>query len=114
MGRRLEAGERLPGFGHTVYRNGDPRVGPIMAAVRALPDAAERMPVVDSVVAEAGRVIGHLPNVDLGLGALHHVGGLARDVPLFAVARIAGWIAHYVEALGERPVRYRGLATRVG
>jgi citrate synthase len=112
--RRLDARERLPGFGHTVYRNGDPRFGTLLDVVRALPDPSGRMIVVDSVVAEAGRVVGHLPNVDLGLGALIHVAGLAHDVPIFAVARIAGWIAHYVEELGERPVRYRGLATRVG
>nr|WP_287394220.1 citrate/2-methylcitrate synthase [Candidatus Microthrix sp.] len=31
-------------------------------------------------------------------------------MPIFAVARIAGWAAHYAEELDERPVRYRGLA----
>lgn len=110
--RRLAAGERLPGFGHTVYRNGDPRFPTLLDAVRELPDPSGRMDVVDSVVAEAGRVVGHLPNVDLGLGALIHVVGLPHDVPIFAVARIAGWIAHYVEELGERSLRYRGLAIR--
>ena len=35
---------------------------------------------------------------------------LDTDVPIFAVARIAGWAAHYAEELDERPVRYRGLA----
>ena len=114
IARRLAAGERLPGFGHSVYRNGDPRFGPLLAAVRALPDTHGGLEVVESVVAEAGRVIGHAPNVDLALGALLHVGGLPTDAPIFAVARIAGWIAHYAEELGERPVRFRGLATRVG
>lgn len=111
--RRLDARERLPGFGHSVYRNGDPRFGTLLDVVRGLPDDAGRMEVVDSVVAEAGRVIGHLPNVDLGLGALIHVADLPRDCPVFAVARVSGWIAHYIEELGERPVRFRGLATRV-
>lgn len=113
VARRLSAGERLPGFGHTVYRNGDPRLAPILDAVRELPDPAGRTSVVDSVIAEAGRSVGVLPNVDLGLGALIHVGRLPRDAPLFAVARIAGFVAHYVEEIGERPVRFRGLATRV-
>jgi citrate synthase len=71
------------------------------------------MQAVDSVVAEAGRVIGHVPNVDLALGALIHVGGLPTDAPIFAVARIAGWVAHYTEEVGERPVRFRGLATTI-
>ena len=46
----------------------------------------------------------------LALGALYVVGDLPRDVPLFAVARMAGWAAHYVEELDERPVRFRGMA----
>ena len=50
------------------------------------------------------------PNVDLGLGALSFVGDLPADVPLFATARIAGFAAHLIEELQERPLRYRGLA----
>lgn len=106
---RLDAGRRLPGFGHTVYRNGDPRFPPLLEAVRALP-VTERHDVVEDVISEAGRAIGHLPNVDLALGALYFVGRLPFDAPLFAIARIAGWAAHYEEELGERPVRFRGLA----
>ena len=37
---------------------------------------------------------------------------LPRDASLFAVARIAGWAAHYDEEQSERPVRYRGITTR--
>ena len=50
------------------------------------------------------------PNVDLGLGALTFVAGLPGDIPLFAVARIAGFAAHLQEEMRERPVRYRGIA----
>ena len=107
---RLRTGERLPGFGHTVYRTGDPRFAPLLAAVHSIPARRERHDVVDAVIAEAGRSIGHLPNIDLALGALYHVGGLPRDAPLFAIARIAGWAAHYAEELRERPVRFRGLS----
>jgi citrate synthase len=108
--RRLEAGERLPGFGHSVYRTGDPRFAPLLDAVRAIPVDPDRLAVVDAVIGQAGREIGHLPNVDLALGALYFVGGLPHDAPVFAIARIAGWTAHYVEELGERPVRFRGLS----
>ena len=110
--RVLSTGRRLPGFGHSVYRNGDPRLAPLLEAVRALPDPDRRMLVVEDVLVEAGRRIGQLPNVDLGLGALTFVAGLPRDASLFAVARIAGWAAHYDEEKGERPVRYRGITTR--
>jgi citrate synthase len=106
----LSGGRRLPGFGHSVYRRGDPRFEPLLAAVRAVPAPPERIGVVDAVIAEAGRSIGHLPNIDLALGALIHVARLPVDAPIFGVARIAGWAAHYDEELGERPVRFRGLS----
>jgi len=51
------------------------------------------------------------PTVDLALGALTWVTGLDASAPIFAVARIAGWGAHYAEELNERPVRFRGVAT---
>lgn len=106
----LRAGRRLPGFGHTVYRRGDPRFSSLLEAVRRIPDPAGRLAVVDGVLAEAGRSIGQLPNIDLALGALYHVAELPTDAPVFAIARIAGWAAHYDEELGERPVRFRGLS----
>ena len=106
----LTGDRRLPGFGHSVYRRGDPRFEPLLTAVRSIPAPPRRMAVVDAVIGEAGRSIGHLPNIDLALGALIHVGRLPLDAPIFGVARIAGWAAHYDEELGERPVRFRGLS----
>jgi citrate synthase len=110
--RVLSAGLRLPGFGHSVYKRGDPRLAPLLESVRALPDTPGRMRVVEQLLVEAGRRLGQLPNVDFGLGALTFVAGLPRDASLFAVARIAGWAAHYDEEKAERPVRYRGITTR--
>lgn len=114
--RRLRAarpdgsGGRLPGFGHAVYRTGDPRVAPLLDAVRAIPGAGSRVEVVDRVLVEAGRRVGVLANVDFALGALLVVADLPRDAPLLPIARIAGWAAHLDEELTERPVRYRGVA----
>lgn len=108
----LRAGRRLPGFGHAVYRTADPRLGPLLDAVRDLPDRDGPLGAVDALLAESGRVLGKVPNVDLGLGALLHVGGLPDDAPIFAVARIAGWAAHHAEEATERPARYRGITRR--
>lgn len=105
----LDQGRRLPGFGHSVYRRGDPRVAPLLEAVRSVPGADRTIALVDDMIAEAGRRLAHLPNVDLALGALLHAGGFPADAPLFAVARLAGWGAHYDEEAAERPVRFRGL-----
>jgi citrate synthase len=99
---------RLAGFGHVIYREGDPRVAPLLEAVARL--GSERFAVVEAVRAEGMRALGRHPNVDFALGAMLFVAGLPRDAPIFAVARIAGWAAHDAEERGERPVRYRGLA----
>jgi len=114
VARRLGAGERLPGFGHKIYAGDDPRLTPLREAIALLPDRDGRSDLVDDVIAEAGKRLMVRPNVDLGLGALTFVAGLPATVPHFAVARIAGLVAHYEEELGERPVRFRGIARPAG
>jgi citrate synthase len=100
----------IPGFGHKVYRSIDPRCALLMEAVRPIDASGDRVWVVDDMIAEVGRVLPHPPNIDVALGALTWIAGLDPDVPLFAIARVAGWAAHFAEELDERPVRYRGLA----
>ena len=53
-----------------------------------------------------------LPNVDLALAAMALATGMPPDAgrTIFTVARVAGWTAHYVEELDERPLRYRARA----
>ena len=106
---------RIPGFGHKVYRHEDPRFAPMLDAVRRIARLGRtggdfRLDVLDVVLAEVLRTIPSAPNVDFALGALSWIAGLPDDVPIFAVARIAGWAAHYDEELAEPPVRFRGLA----
>jgi citrate synthase len=102
------ARQMIPGFGHKVYRGVDPRFDPLMDAIRPMDSGS--LALVDALVEEVGRQLPHQPNVDLALGALTWIGGLDPDTPLFAVARIAGWAAHYDEELAEAPLRFRGVA----
>ena len=53
-----------------------------------------------------------LPNCDLALAALSWGTGMPPDTgrTIFAVARVAGWCAHYLEELTERPLRFRARA----
>jgi citrate synthase len=111
IGRLRSDRRQIPGFGHKVYRGVDPRFPPLLDDVRRLdPDVVA---VVDAAVTEAGRVMSHQPNVDLALGALTMAAGLDPGTPIFAIARIAGWGAHYAEEIGAPPVRFRGVATPV-
>jgi len=99
----------VPGFGHKVYRGVDPRFGPLMDAIGPLDPDGRALALVDDVVREVGRTLPHQPNVDLALGALSWITGLDPETPIFALARIAGWAAHYDEELEEPPLRFRGV-----
>ncbi len=103
--------QRVPGFGHSVYRQRDPRFEPLLDRVLDLPAPPNRRAAVTELIALSGRYVTHPPNIDLALGALTYLVGLRPDCPIFAIARIAGWAAHYLEEIEERPVRFRGLAT---
>lgn len=110
LSRHRAERRRVPGFGHSIYRETDPRFELLLDRVRRVPGADTRLDVVEGVLAIAGRYVAQAPNIDLALGALSYVSGLPDRCPLFAVARIAGWTAHYIEELEERPLRYRGLS----
>jgi citrate synthase len=102
---------RLPGFGHSIYQGDDPR----FTVLRGLVDdlwSADRRAVLDALLALAAERAVPGPNVDLGLGALTRAAGMAEDGgrTIFTIARVAGWTAHYLEELEERPIRYRARA----
>ncbi|HUY21126.1 MAG TPA: citrate/2-methylcitrate synthase [Acidimicrobiales bacterium] len=102
---------RLPGFGHTVYRGTDPRFTVLKEMVDEI-GSADRRRTLDGVLALAAERAIPGPNVDLGLAALALAGGMPEDAgrTIFTIARVAGWTAHYLEELQERPVRYRARA----
>jgi citrate synthase len=103
--------QRLPGFGHTVYTHGDPRYPVLEALFREVAPASQVRLLAEVVGLAAERRI-PLPNVDLGLAALTLATGMPDDAgrTIFSVARVAGWTAHYLEELEERPIRYRARA----
>jgi citrate synthase len=102
---------RLPGFGHTVYKDGDPRFPALLALAEPLLSAERRALVAEMIELAAAHDI-PAANCDLALAALGWGTGMPPDAgrTLFAVARIAGWAAHYLEELGERPLRFRARA----
>jgi citrate synthase len=101
----------LPGFGHSVYKQGDARFGVLLALFEAMAPA-EDVAMVHTLVSLAAEHHLPPPNVDLALAALAWSGGMPPDAgrTLFTVARLAGWTAHYLEELEERPLRYRARA----
>ena len=63
IGEYFREGLRVPGFGHQVYRGEDPRVGPLMEAVRRLGHANERLLVVDEMLRLTAMRLPRQPNV---------------------------------------------------
>jgi citrate synthase len=113
--RHLRSGARLPGIGHPLYPNGDPRAPALLEFVRSAGGEARRLAQIESFL-DATRERGlPAPNVDLGIAALTHVLCLPRGSGelLFALARIAGWIAHAIEEY-ERPSALRRRAVYTG
>ena len=112
----LERGELIPGFGHRVYTGLDPRLPLVLDIVRAVPGAAERLAIVDDVIAAAADRFDKHANIDLALGGMVHALRLAPHSTdyLFAIARTVGWLAHAIEEYDERPLRFRPRAVYVG
>jgi citrate synthase len=100
--------ETLPGFGHKVYKNGDPRFAALWDLARPLL-TEERHGLFLEILERAAADGVPKPNCDLALAALSWGTGMPPDAgrTIFTVARIAGWTAHYQEELMERPLRFR-------
>ncbi|HUZ19318.1 MAG TPA: citrate/2-methylcitrate synthase [Acidimicrobiales bacterium] len=101
----------VPGFGHPAYEHGDPRFVALRPYAEALANERQRE-VLDGVVDRAAAQGLPPPNVDLAIAAVARAAGLVADAAqtLFTVARLAGWVAHYLEELQERPLRFRARA----
>jgi citrate synthase len=101
----------LPGFGHAVYKRGDRRFDALLDLFNAMATSEQRRMVKDIVDLAASQGL-PAANVDLSLAAIAWAAGMPRDAgrTIFTVARVAGWTAHYLEELGERPLRFRARA----
>ena len=102
---------RLPGFGHAVYKSGDARFDALSALAEPLL-SEQRRALLQEILALAAAHNVPPANCDLALAALSWGTGMPPDTgrTIFAVARLAGWAAHYMEELTERPLRFRARA----
>ena len=96
---RLRRGERIPGFGHSLYPQGDPRAAALLVLLDEIyPDAAETRFTL-TAAARVRAMIDYDPNVDFALGALERVLSLpdGAALALFALGRTVGWVGHAIE-----------------
>jgi citrate synthase len=113
VGELLRRGEKVPGFGHYVYKAGDPRAIALLDLIRRAAPKSAQLAIADAVLAEVKRKSLPEPNIDFALATLARVAGMVRGSgeTIFAVARTAGWIAHALEAYTTAPIRPRAVYT---
>ncbi|MGL4523775.1 MAG: citrate synthase [Bacilli bacterium] len=93
---------KIMGFGHRVYRKGDPRAKHLREMSRSLCEMTgqtkyfEMSVQIEELMKETKNIP---PNVDFYSASMYHCLGLEYDLftPIFAVSRVSGWVAHILE-----------------
>jgi len=116
VANHMRRGERVPGFGHPLYPDGDPRAAMLLRMAESSGNRESRR-LIRSLARAAIELLHEPPNLDYGLVALASAWRLPVCAPLilFALGRTAGWIAHAMEQYESgqliRPrANYRGPA----
>ncbi len=112
---------KIMGFGHRVYKAYDPRARIFALHSKELCEAAGKPELyeiakrVEEKVIDAYGAKGIFPNVDFYSGTIYHCLGIetAMFTPLFAVSRVAGWVARILEYLPQNRI-FRPRAVYLG
>jgi citrate synthase len=110
IAERLRRGERLPGFGHHLYPDSDPRAVALFALLAELYPTSPALALANAVIREAPAVTSGAPTIDFALAVLEHTLQLpyGAGFTLLAIGRTAGWIGHALEQYeGQRLIRPR-------
>ncbi|OBH43144.1 bifunctional 2-methylcitrate synthase/citrate synthase [Mycobacterium mantenii] len=110
--------EKIMGFGHRVYKNGDSRVPTMKEALKRVAAARNGQKwldiygVLEKGMAEAN---GIKPNLDFPTGPAYHLMGfdIGMFTPIFVMSRITGWTAHIIEQTASNAL-IRPLSEYVG
>ena len=107
---RLRRGEEIPGTGHALYPEGDPRGKALLDLAAEVAPGSPAVALAQALADAMRELLREHPNLDFGLVALARALDLPPDTPLalFALGRTIGWIGHAIEEYGlERLIRPR-------
>lgn len=100
--KKIANKDLIMGFGHRVYKHGDPRSPITHRIAKALAVTAEQqkaLAIAERIEAVMLREKNIFPNLDFYAALVYHFIGIPTDffTPLFVFARTAGWSAHIIE-----------------
>ncbi|BBZ12584.1 bifunctional 2-methylcitrate synthase/citrate synthase [Mycobacterium branderi] len=103
---KLSRKEKVMGFGHRVYKNGDSRVPTMKQALTRVADVRDGrrwLDIYDVLETEMLAATGIKPNLDFPTGPAYYLMGfdIPMFTPLFVMSRITGWTAHIIEQAGS-------------
>ncbi len=108
--KKLEKKEKIPGFGHRVYKTYDPRAKVLRDILNSLDVKDTKLKnlidiakAVEEYTLEKISHKGVYPNVDFYSGLIYKYLGFDEDMftSLFALARVSGWLAHWIEYISN-------------
>ncbi len=102
INEKLANKEKIMGFGHRVYKNGDPRAKHLQRMSRELGKLTGNMELYEMSIKIEELVTGQKglkPNVDFYSASVYTALKIPRDLftPIFAISRVSGWTAHILE-----------------
>jgi citrate synthase len=106
----MRRGDIVPGFGHNLYPDGDPRAAELLARTRESYGDAMRLTPADDLARATEGGLGQRPNIDFALVAVRRALQLpvGSALTLFALGRTVGWIGHAIEQYAtDRLIRPR-------
>jgi citrate synthase len=125
---KMDAGQKIMGMGHAVYKTFDPRARVLKELSKKLAEKINQpwyditlkveQITMDEMKKRKGTEI--YPNVDLYSASVYYMLKIPMDLntPIFAISRVAGWAAHIIEEkfaeAAPKPALYRPKAVYVG
>jgi len=106
---KLAKKDKIPGFGHRIYKAYDPRATHLKVLAKQLAtdtgniDLFNKSTKIEDVMNREKAAKGIYPNVDFYSATTYHCIGLPLDLftPMFVIGRVGGWSAHAIEQLGN-------------